>query len=486
MLRYIGYVKNWPLLDPSKGSSTLGTLDMPSGMWIRKNSLRRKVIGAYISGVVLSILLSGAGLLLLVQHSSDILDWRVSKQASELAGRIQFDEAGRPSGVTPSDEGLDWIYQSFKEDLAYRIIDTSGAVVLYSAAGEPFWPTLETISRPSARGLFMFERDGTVFHGASEPIRSGSQLWFLQYAGSARMADLFQVEFGLPLVGMAVVLFSLVLLVIFGGCSYITLRKTLKPLHEISASAAAISPRSLDSRLVTDGVPAEVAPLVNSFNHTLDRLEHGFRVQQEFLGATAHELKTPLALIRAQIELKEPDDDRDTLLQDVVHMTRQVQQLLLLAEASESQNYHLLPVDVLDVVQEAAQYLQRMAKAADVQLELNSEVTPSWLADRGALFTLLKNLLENAIQHSPPGTVVSIEVDNTTLTVRDRGSGADDEQLSMMFARYWRGRHRRDQGAGLGLAICREIADFHGWSLSAKRAEPGLLFQLTQINAQKN
>jgi signal transduction histidine kinase len=269
--------------------------------------------------------------------------------------------------------------------------------------------------------------------------------------------------------------FGLVLFVTFGLFAYLTLRYTLKPLRDVSESAAAISPRSLHARLPTTAIPSEIAPLVDSFNRVIERLEQGFRVQQEFLATAAHELKTPLALIRAQIELMDDGENRSSLLNDIEHMTRQVQQLLLLAEASEVQNYSFAAVDVQAVATDAARYLQRMADAADVRL-----VTPDdacgvqWFADRGALFTLFKNMLENAIQHAPRGTEVRVEIDAAEVSVRDWGPGVSQEQLSQIFARFWRGAHRRDHGAGLGLAICQEIALAHGWTLSAHPADPGL------------
>ena len=102
----------------------------------------------------------------------------------------------------------------------------------------------------------------------------------------------------------------------------------------------------------------------------------------------------------------------------------------------------------------------------------------TWKADHGACFTLLKNLLENAIQHAPAQTLVSMEIQSNTITVRDRGSGVEPEQLSLLFSRFWRGAHRRDHGAGLGLAICQEIAMAHGWVLSAHNAHPGLIMTL--------
>lgn len=92
--------------------------------------------------------------------------------------------------------------------------------------------------------------------------------------------------------------------------------------------------------------------------------------------------------------------------------------------------------------------------------------------------SLLKNLLENAIQHAPAGTAVTVDIRSDALTVRDCGPGVDAAQLPLLFERFWRGAHRRDHGAGLGLAICQEIALAHEWHLSAERAEPGLQFRL--------
>jgi signal transduction histidine kinase len=307
----------------------------------------------------------------------------------------------------------------------------------------------------------------------------------MQMAASARLAELLRLEFALPFMGIGIVLFSSVLLFVFGVCAYITLKQVQKPLREVSASAAAISPRSLHARLQSTGVPTEIVPLVESFNRVLERVEHGYRVQQEFLATAAHELKTPLALIRAQIELLEASTDRASLLKDVEHMSRQVQQLLLLAEASEAHNYDVAQTDVLDVAREAASYLRRMAEGTGVSIEVSgSSDAIAWSADRSALFTLLKNLLENAIQHAPAGTVVRIDVVAASLSVRDRGPGVTPDQLDKLFIRFWRGAHRRDHGAGLGLAICHEIAQAHGWTLTAQSADPGLRLVLSTAAAQ--
>jgi two-component system sensor histidine kinase QseC len=449
---------------------------------IRLNSLSFKVLLAYLAGTMLSIALLVVAAVVMVQ-SRNLAQMDLAGLAEDMAERIRFDSNGIPVGLEADEDDLAWVFDSLRRETAYRVLDQAGNAALLSPAGETLWPTGEGLSHP-ARGRFEFEHDGVVLYGATEPVENGGRTWYFQVAASARLMTLLH-RVALPLVGVGVTVFGLVLLLAFGLCAYITLRYTLKPLRDVSESAAAIFPRSMHARLKTEAVPAEIAPLVDSFNRVLERLEQGYRVQQEFLGNAAHELKTPLALIRAQIELKEDGaGDGDSLLGDVEYMTRQVQQLLLLAEASEVRNYKLANVRLQEIADEAAAYLQRMAETAGVQLVVSAAAEGvAWEADRGALFTLLKNLLENAIQHAPAKTPVRVEIQRDALIVRDLGPGVDAVQLPLLFERFWRGAHRRDHGAGLGLAICHEIAVAHGWRLTAERAEPGLRFKLSNGKA---
>lgn len=445
------------------------------------NSLRLKVLLAYVVGMVLSIALLVIAAAALLQ--SDLLARMDMADAAEgLVDNIEFDRRGQPVGFDASMNDRAWLYEGPQRETAYRIMDDAGNVAVASSAGEAFWPADGEVLR-LARVTFSFEYDDRTFYGATEPFEHGGRTWYMQFVASSRFVDvLYLVAF--PLVVAGVLVFGFVMFAAFGLCAYITLRFTLKPLRDVSKSAAAISPRSIDARLDTDAVPVEIAPLVDSFNHALARLERGYRLQQEFLGHAAHELKTPLALIRGQVELlEEGRNDRKALLSDVEYMTRQVQQLLLLAEASEAHNYQFSVVRMHDIAHEASTYLQRMAESADVHLTvLAADQGLTWEADRGACFTLLKNLLENAIQHAPEQTLVSMEIQENIITVRDRGPGVEPEQLALLFSRFWRGAHRRDHGAGLGLAICQEIAMAHGWELSAHNAHPGLVMTLYKEN----
>jgi signal transduction histidine kinase len=451
---------------------------------LRSNSLSVKILLAYIAGILVSIGLIALAAFVVTSAQADALS-RLDMEVTvrDFAAELRFDEAGVPLGFKSDDFNLDWAFISMKQETAYRVLDAGGHVVFASAAGDAFWGNTSPDQAVNA-GSYEFEHDGVAMRGATATIVKQGRTWHMQFAASTRFMQLLYRAFALPFTSAGIVIFSVILLLIFLPCAYLALRFSLKPLRQISQAAAAISPSSLGSRLPARGVPSEIAPLVESFNQVLVRLETGYRAQQDFLATAAHELKTPLALIRAQIELQTDTAERRLLLNDVEHMARQVQQLLHLAEASEVQNYKPTRVNVREIVSEATEYLQRMADAAAVQFVITpstSDVT--WSADRGAFFTLLKNLLENAVQHAPRNSAVRVDLTDDTLTVSDAGAGVNEADMARLFVRFWRGAHRRDHGAGLGLAICQAIAHAQGWQISASPANPGLRLTLARTSS---
>ena len=317
------------------------------------------------------------------------------------------------------------------------------------------------------------------------PIERAGRVFYVQAARSERAAHVIDEKMrdaSLKLLKSGVFSTVVVSLLVLAVALWFTLRRVLQPLRQASAAAADIGPRSIGTRLETQKLPTELVPMVDAFNQALDRLERGYRVQQDFLASAAHELKTPLALIRAQVELDGRGQTKPALLRDIDFMARQVHQLLQLAEVSEPRNYVFEPVDVESVAGEVTGYLGRLAerRAVRLELDLSAPAGPLQLqADRSALFILLKNLIENALQHTPAGAAVRVKADAEGLSVQDEGSGIADEHLPKLFTRFWRGPQRRDEGAGLGLAICQEIAAAHGWALSARNGgERGAVFSL--------
>ncbi|WP_249976895.1 ATP-binding protein [Vreelandella olivaria] len=446
------------------------------------HSLAFRILLAYVAGVLLSIgLLVGLGAI----AQERLPGMGMPERTLSLAKKLAFDSTGRPVGFNDDQEHPLWIYNSLRQETAYRVLDETGTVVLLSPGAEN-WPQSGDIARLE-RWRFEIEENGVVYEGATERIEHGGKTWFVQLTASSRMIDFLHQEFAIPFIRFGIFSLGMILLFVFGACAYISLKYSLRPLRKASLAAADISPKSLNERLQEEQVPLEIAPLISSFNAALDRIENGFRIQQDFLAKAAHELKTPLALIRAEVDLMENCGDiREPLLSHVEHLTRHVQQLLLLAEASEPLSYQFSDVDAREIAHDVVSFLSRIADESSINLTIASlPEALIWHADRGAFFTLLKNMVENAIQHAPPGTEVRTTIKSDGICVRDWGAGVVPEQLPLMFSRFWRGAHRRDHGAGLGLSICQEICAAHGWTLSAENANPGLVVKVSAESSGK-
>jgi two-component system sensor histidine kinase QseC len=413
-------------------------------------------------------------------RSNEVANMPTQTQLGQVADLIRqhlrFGSAAAPGVVVSLPSDLSWVFHDFAPDLKYRILDRSGAVMASSEndagalapAGQSF---------DSRLGSFTLISGGEKLLVRTEPMLHGTQTYYIQVAITRRLAAFGRALSTRLLLG-GTLRFALASVVVVSIAVFFTLRRVLRPLRETSAAAARIDVHNLSQRLWTRNLPVEFLPVVEAFNLTLDRLEKGYAVQRAFLAGAAHELKTPLALIRAQIDMHGATN-REVLLHDLDVTARQVNQLLHLAEASETQNYVFESIDVAAVAEDVADYLRRLAERRQVYVDVRCAPGVSELqADRGALFMLLKNLLENAVQHSPVGGVVAVTADTDHLSIRDEGPGIAVDDLPKLFTRFWRGPLRRNEGAGLGLSICREIAAAHRWELTARSTARGAEFVL--------
>jgi two-component system sensor histidine kinase QseC len=440
------------------------------------HSLAGQLLCTYVAALTLTTCFVAA--VIGFRFGQEVNMGRAAEKAADLVQQsIQFGPGPAPGLVVSLPSDLSGVFRDFGTDVKYRVLDRSGAVIVSSEAdaaaltppGQPFDSTLRS---------YTLNRGGETLAVGTARMVHGAQTYYIQVAISRRLAE-FGRTLGARLLVKDTWRFALASLVLVSIAVYFTLRKVLAPLREVSAAAARIDARNLSKRLPTRHLPVEFLPLVDGFNLTLDRLENGYIIQRAFLADAAHELKTPLALIRAQIDM-DGAADRQALLHDIDHMARQVNQLLHLAEASETQNYVFESVDVAAVAEDVADYLRRLAERRQVYVDIRgSPGIPVLQADRGALFMLVKNLVENAIQHSPAGGIVVVTVESDHLCIRDEGPGIAADELPKLFKRFWRGTMRRVEGAGLGLSICAEIASAHKWELTARSTGSGAEFILS-------
>jgi len=261
-----------------------------------------------------------------------------------------------------------------------------------------------------------------------------------------------------------------VLAVIFGVMYAVLvmgiMRHAIEPIRLASRRAREIGPKAPGLRLSLKGMPNEILPLVSAINGALDRLDGALDAQRRFTADAAHELLTPLAVLRAQIDSLDTDSITGPLRSDVDSMTDLIHQLLYLAEleshgevlGSEAQaDLHGVAVEIISI-------LAPLAIQDGKQLALTGATEPILVKGTPEqLNRALRNLIENALRHTPEGTTVEVYLDpDGLIRVSDRGKGIPPDKRDRVFHRFWRGDGRTGPGVGLGLSIVKRIVESVG------------------------
>ncbi len=262
------------------------------------------------------------------------------------------------------------------------------------------------------------------------------------------------------------------------GGGYWLARKALAPVDRMVATAQEITATRLDRRLEAPNPHDELGRLVATFNAMISRLERSFDEVRRFTADAAHELRTPLAAMRteAEVALRSPRvPDRDArvledLLEEIERLSRLVSQMLFLCrEDAGVDPAEFRPIQLDELVHDAADHMQVVAREKGVSLEVVAAEPTTVRGDAVRLRQLVFNLLDNAVKYNTPGgeVIVRTEAQNgrAKVTITDTGIGIPPEHLPHLFERFYRvdpARGPETTGSGLGLSICRSIAEAHG------------------------
>ena len=350
-------------------------------------------------------------------------------------------------------------------EFGYAVVDADGTALLFSTA------FAARVLTPMSRGAVPLFQPITSaerhFAVTSLPVTVNARpLWVVLGwdldAGDVVFDDVMR-DLLPTAIAVSVPLVALLLLL-----NLLVVRRFFRPVLRVADQVRALDPARMDVRLPTSGLPSEIMPLATAFNLALGRVEQGAQLQKEFTADAAHELRTPLAVLDARLQTLPASPLRAELLKDTGRMARIVSQLLDLAQLEQPVGQ----ADTTDLLAVAQDVVGDLAPAAIANGQELGLTTPDGLltlpvaAREQDVWHMLRNLVENAIRHTPPGTAIEIRLGVPGhIEVRDNGPGIPEALHDQVFRRFWRSQRSDGSGAGLGLAIVQRVAQAGGGSV---------------------
>jgi signal transduction histidine kinase len=436
----------------------------------RFKSIISRIVFLHVVAVVITSILMSLALSWLLSYATDnIHNKAMQEQAISVGEHLSVGADGRLELKLPSD--LLGLYSQAYGRYSYAVIDADGTVLFSSLRDHgALFPT----DTRSGELEFLEQRQGdATVSGASVRKTVGGRTVWIQTGEDLANRDVLIDDIVADFyknVGWITLPILLVLLI----ADIAIFRRALRPLREASEIAADIGPARPGVRLPTDEIPQEVRPLVSAVNQGLDRLEEGFRIQRDFTADAAHELRTPLSILRTRIDILEDQEMRKALRQNVEGMAHIVSQLLDIAELDAFVVDPQEKADLKSVATEVAEFVAPLALAQGKDVALSGASEAVWVKGNPEMLSrAIRNLAENAINHTAVGSTVEFVVEaNGTVSVSDQGPGISEHERNLIFRRFWRRDRRKAGSTGLGLSIVQRIAELHSATVTVENREP--------------
>ena len=394
-----------------------------------------------------------------LDETNEIFDYQMEQMALSL-------RRGLPVGGYPSNGFRDDKDESF--EFIVQVSSTDGQKIFHST------PSTE-LPVDALPGRSTFDARGTTYKLFT--LLSGTQLIQVAQDRAARrdMAGRLALRTVTPVFVMVPLLILLVWWVVSAS---------LAPVERVRRQVASRRADELNE-VSEEGLPAEIFPLVHELNLLFHRVRSAFEAQKSFIADAAHELRSPLAALRLQVEgLRRATDEstRDVAIHrlsaGIDRATRLVEQLLMLArqQAGTTDIEFTRSVQLTDLVQNIIGDLWEAADGRQIDIGLIEADDATVLGHHDALGILIRNLLDNAIKYTPRGGTVNVAVRRrkmgSQVSVEDSGPGIPREDRERIFDRFYRGSGPQCSlsGSGLGLAIVKTIADMHAASLAVSQS----------------
>lgn len=435
----------------------------------RSPSILHRIIGLHVlalAGVTIAFI--AATYFLLNSTWNDFEEQILRDHAQSIAQHLEI-ENGRWSLALPPD--LAAVYANGYGGYAVAVVGDDNSVIYSSLPNAlPF-----VGAAPKSRSTFFRQKRGaSIYFGMVLPITRAGHSAVIQVGQNLENPDVIIDDVVARFLGRIAFLVVPIFIALLAADVFL-MRRLLGPIIAASHVASGIQPNKPLVRLPTHGLPREVLPLAETVNQALDRLEAGLRAQREFTADAAHELRTPLAVLRTHVDTMLDAKTALALQSDIDAIGHVLDQLLELAELENFAAGWGDKVDLNEIGTEVVTLMAPAALAEHRSLEFSGSSRQAWaLGNAEMLFRAVRNLVENAIRHSDGKNPVEVEVElPATIRVKDRGPGIKPAERELIFQRFWR-RNRQDKGhSGLGLAIVTKIIQLHGGSVEAANRDGG-------------
>src|SRR5215470_6024483 len=413
---------------------------------------------------------------LLSYATDNIHDKAMQEQAIAVGEHLSLTSDGKLELDLPLD--LLGLYSQAYGRYSYAVIDDRGTVLFSSREDRA---ALFPSDPRSAVVEFLQQRRGSAtVSGASVKRTVGGKTVWIQAGEDLANRDVLIDDIVADFYrNVGWITLPILLILLFTDIAIF--RRALRPLREASEIAEGIGPARPGVRLPTGEIPREVRPLVSAVNQGLDRLEEGFRIQRDFTADAAHELRTPLSVLRTRIDILEDQEMRRALRQNVEGMAHIVSQLLDIAELDAFVVDPDERADLQSVATEVAEFVAPLALAQGKNVALSGATEPVWIKGNPEMLSrAIRNLAENAINHTASGSTVEFVVeDSGKVSVLDQGPGIAEHERKLIFRRFWRRDRRKAGSTGLGLSIVQRIAELHSATVTVENRRPnGACFSL--------
>ncbi|TCM20850.1 signal transduction histidine kinase [Novosphingobium sp. PhB165] len=436
---------------------------------MRTPSVLRRILVLHAAATLITAVFAALGAWLLIDSTGDRLQRQV---LDEYAQKMQAGLERHSKGWTISEEAAVAL-RGGGSSFSFWVEDRGRRIAVDNLKSSP---SLAVPTRPDVT-YFRRVRGSKIYSGISMPLvrEPGSWLVIVQ---NLDHPDVIFDDLRAQIVMVGGGLLAIFLVGLLTVDTYIV-RQSLAPVKRASREVEQVFPHQLQQRVDTEGMPEEVLPLLRAFNAALDRVEDAYRIEREFAADAAHELRTPLAILRLLAGQGGPSEVQMRMLRQIDVVEAIVERLLLVAEVDAMACDPEEMVELRSVVEDRVAAIVPLLMAKGQVVEIVGLPRMEVFASEYLVGRVLDSLLENAAKHTLPGTRVTVAVGpGSEVHVADTGPGLPtyDPQI---FARFEAARRDLSRSSGLGLAIASELMRKVGGKLESRANVPnGVIFTL--------